>query len=546
MCELCEIYHGRLEREERGRETASHRPHKPETLGSTPSPATNDCCGGNPPEGKMCQKGCLCTYIDGKIHRCGYHLPKEPESAPLEKVDFAKMEKDAFYRIMYGGTPDHLQSWDLCPGCVHPRKVGLIACASERCECRSCHLHTEFKVMIPRNHGRTDMLRQLEMMKGYIPRTVSEWTTATQKREEPQIDIERLVSRLRRVLKGPKEFAFDADYQYHRGALLKALRHNLGEDTVNGDEERRSSDEEHSPVTREVTGSSPAGAATDTFVHPPTNLIEWWAQEFDRLTQKKQEPEPFWKDNYGRTYATVQDITTEHLKNIVLYLEGRMRQARPNRGAKHYFKWLAVRNEIRRRKDVNKVDEDLLGSPFGRPTEERRASEAVEPPKLHSEGSTPSASASDEIGRRLNIEFVQGQLRQNAPEGEDSLYGAALEAIGYLKAKYTAEKGMREYAERHVCCMEVLEGGKHLHAIEEDEEMPEFLIGWTDDETAVEDLAAIITAEFDRQADFGMSPSTVDIAAALVEAFKFQEEIEEGQEMFSPWRKDENGRSDGV
>jgi hypothetical protein len=46
---------------------------------------------------------------------------------------------------------------------------------------------------------------------------------------DTEIDVDRLVARLRHVLQGPAAFAFDGDYQCYRGALLKSLRAwNLG------------------------------------------------------------------------------------------------------------------------------------------------------------------------------------------------------------------------------------------------------------------------------------------------------------------------------
>ena len=42
-------------------------------------------------------------------------------------------------------------------------------------------------------------------------------------------------------------------------------------------------------------------------------------------------------------------------------------------------------------------------------------------------------------------------------------YGQLLNRVGEIQAKYTAEKGKREYAERFVCCKEVLVFGIHSH-----------------------------------------------------------------------------------
>ncbi len=483
MCRACqEQYRTEQKRmyEERGRAVVARQSHKLEAEGSNPSPATNDCK--HAPEygrdGLECTR-CIrlvqpvfsdqrvvgfksdCDYCEKIGRTCGpCHVEEKLESQP----DYGYGHGDLF-RSVY-------EDYSMCWICAHPRMIGRTECASERCACPGCHLKVEIKasmgeswnpmndylrdmvmggdlvVMIPRNHGRTNMMKQLEIMRQYIPRALGEWTTTAK--------------------------------------------------------ERRSSDEEHSPVTREVTGSSPAGAANNpVLMRPSSALVEWWIQEFDRRSKAhwtaqwredvKSELEPFWKDNYGRTYATVQDITTEHLKNITLYLESRMRQARPNHGLKYYSKWLAVRNEIRARESAHKFEDELKGSPFGEPGQANcgscescncqgeRASEAVEPPKLQREGSTPSATANDV----------------------------------------------------------------------EDESIPDFLIGWSDDETAIEDLTAIVEREYERQFEFGMYPDPKDIATALVQSFREDEpEHDEipgvDREMFSPWRKDEHGRVDGI
>ncbi len=506
--------------QKRGRAVAARQPRKLEVAGSNPAPATD-------------------YYSYG-----------------------SRVQEDAF-RSFY-------EDYDMCWVCAHPRMIGRIECASERCRCNGCHididpkarlgllmgqaLNGEAVIIKPRNHGRSSVLKQLRIM---------------------------------------NELA-----QKHR----------------NSEKERRSSDEEHSPVTREVTGSSPAGAANDELMGPRIEL-----RLFKRGMRPKEvwdhghretAEEPFWKDNYDRTYATVKDITTEHLKNIALYLKERMRTARPNRGAKHYFKWLAVRNEMKARESTRKFEDELKGSPFGRPPaeevkstgvwdghwsdcgthnesaypngpcncggypgiQERRAPGADESPKPMPGGSTPSASASNEYELlRALIHFWTRDVGFSVgdPGAEARMERYVLDHFSNWPTvsrggvrRMEVVDGIVKKLGLMLCgpcgdcgsacadgCLEESSGEEFSDT--KDEDMPEFLIGWSDNETATEDLTAIIAKEYQRQSEFGMHPSPVDVATALLTSFREDEpEFDEipgvDQGMFSPWRKDEDGRVDGV
>ena len=64
---------------------------------------------------------------------------------------------------------------------------------------------------------------------------VEEYANQPMRLWEIELDVERMIARLRRVLKGPAAFPFAAKFEYERGVLIKELRivaYNLGAEWV--------------------------------------------------------------------------------------------------------------------------------------------------------------------------------------------------------------------------------------------------------------------------------------------------------------------------